>query len=181
MKRLLMIPAVLLLAACPDEPPPVEPDDMGGSINQFTVQPDAPPPRQWTAVRVDDDTPTGQGLPLDAVEVCDLLGANCVALELESSSDETLDYAGAHDGPNSQDDTCTDMTFTRLGGTGNFVVFALPDGAAIARGSRINVWTATSACPLVEVGDKAFFVTVVDAEGEEPVEACLGTCTVIAP
>ncbi len=170
----------LLLVGCPEDEAP-KPADMSASLDQFIIQPDAPPPRVFTAIRVDDETPAGQGLPLDAVEVCNPVGASCVRLELLSSSDDALDYAGVHDGPNSQDASCTAATFTRLGGTGSFARFALPEGAPIAKGSQINVWTATSDCGLVEAGDKPFSVTVVDAAGEGPVESCLGTCTISAP
>lgn len=179
--RILLTLPLLLLVGCPDDEPAAPSPDMSGSIDQFIVEPDAPAPRVWTSVRVDDETPAGQGLALDAAEVCNPVGMACVAMEVVSSSDDALDYGGAQDGPNSQDDTCTAMTFTRMAGTGNHVVFALPDGAVIAKGSQINIWTATSACSLVEAGDKAFTVTVLDEAGEGPVETCLGTCTVSAP
>lgn len=180
MRRVAWIAAVITLAGCSGEADP-EPTDMGGgSLDQFIIDPaDDMPVRSWTSVRIDDDTPVGQGLPLDHVEVCNPLGMACVALVLESSSDDALDYAGATDGPNSQDDTCTDTTFTRLGGTGNSAVFATADGEPIATGSQLNVWTADSACALVEAGDKAFTVSVVDDAGEDGTsEGCAGTCTV---
>ena len=181
MRRLACLTLALSITACSgDEPPP--PDDTGGgSLDQFINSPDMPPPRRWTSVRVDDDTPAGLGLTLDAAEVCNLAGMACVPMVVQSSSDDTLDYTGAEDGPNSQDESCTEETFTRLGGPGNFVVFALPDDGEIIRGSKINIWTVPSACTFVFPGDQPFTVTVADEQGEGPVESCAGTCTVVAP
>lgn len=180
MRRVAWITAVLALCGCPGEEDP-KPEDMGGSLDQFIIDPtEDMTPRRWTAVRIDDDTPVGQGLPLDYVEVCNPVGMGCVALVLESSSDDALDYTGATDGPNSQDDTCSETTFTRLGGSGSSAVFGTADGEPIPTGSQINVWTADSACSLVEAGDKAFTVTVTDGAGDGPSEGCSGTCTVTA-
>ena len=92
-----------------------------------------------------------------------------------------LDFSGVEDGPNSQDDTCSESTFTRMGGMGAHATFELPDGSAIAKGAQINVWTAASACSLIAAGEKPFRVTVGDAMGEGPVESCAGTCTITAP
>lgn len=128
-------------------------------------------------IRVDDLTPTGQGLALDAVQNCNQVGMGCVGLIVVASSDDSLDYAGTEDGPNSQDDTCTDMTFTRLGGMGSWVELERPDGEPFDATSQINVWTGDSACSLIEAGDKNFSINIGGAENYQ----CQGTCTISVP
>ena len=41
------------------------------------------------------------------------------------------------------------------------------DGEAFDRASQNNVWTGTSACQLIEMGDKAFKVTIGDVDVED--------------
>ena len=129
MRRVAALLSVTVLCACPAESDDDEPQDMGsGSIDQFIIAPDAPPARMWTTIRVDDDTPVGQGLPLDHVEVCNPVGMGCVALVLQASTDDALDYTADSKelGKNVGDDLAEGKPTLPL-------IYAMANGDAIQR------------------------------------------------
>lgn len=158
---------------------------MTTGIDFFTNPDSGQPPQTWTYLRIEDETRPGEGLPLDAVEVCLIDGSGCVPMTaVATSSDPDLDYSGVQDGPSAQDDTCTEASFTELG-AGNSVILGFDDPEqTIDETSKINVWIGASACSLIPPGDKPFTISVGD-DPDAPgafleVEQCLGTCTVSA-
>jgi hypothetical protein len=186
MKRLTPV-VLLLVAACGSNDNNASGADAGGTpdvsmaadvgVTGDTTSAADSTQAAVTTVRIEDLTPAGQGLALDAVQNCNLVGMACVGLVVTASSDSQLDYAGVEDGPNSQDDTCSESTFVRMGGTGNWVELQRSDSAPFDSGSQLNVWTGDSACSLIEAGDKNFTVSIGGAAGEQ----CAGTCTVTVP
>lgn len=135
----------------------------------------------YSFVLIEDDTP--QGLALDAVEVCNQVGMDCRELDqVAASSDDSLSYEGATNGPNAGDADCTMASFTRLGGSGSWVILGSSDlQLAIESDEKVNVWTGDSQCPLVEAGDKPFRVSLGDDANDRSsfteLGSCLGTCT----
>ncbi len=187
-----------LCVGCPSEDDP-EPDmstsdtavddDDAGTAGDDSGSPGggdmAPAADSWTHLYIEDQTRPGEGLPVDAVEVCLLDGSSCVPMTVvAASSDDGLDYSGLQDGPTAQDDSCTETSFTELG-AGNWVILGFEDTEeTIVPSSKINVWIGSSDCSLIPPGEKPFTIKIGNSTTPADfLEAgqCGGTCTVSPP
>lgn len=181
MKRFAAVAVIIaILPACPSEFDP-EIADAGERDAVDFVREDTGPPPSFTGVVIEDLTEPGEGLPLDAVELCNVLGEDCIALDdVVDSSGATTDYAGAINGVNADGEGCAADGFTLMT-SGDSVTLGAAE-AAFASTSKINVYIASDACDLIPVAAKPFRVALIDDGGTlVELETCEGTCTVQVP